>query len=77
MLQVDECLKEQGPGRHEFFRRGVDALMGHSPAGSNEGALLESLSNHLQVKGATPAHRQMTLAFGEESQANLLEGGHP
>jgi adenine-specific DNA methylase len=67
VLKVDEYLDDHGLRRHELFRRLLQALIELSPAGSDERTLLESLSNHVQAKGATPEDRQVTLAFGEET----------
>jgi adenine-specific DNA methylase len=62
LLKVDEYLDEHGLRRQELFRRLLQSLIELSPAGSDERSLLESLSNHVQAKGATP---QATLAFDE------------
>jgi adenine-specific DNA methylase len=66
VLKVDEYLDDHGLRRHELFRRLLQSLIELSPAGSDERTLLESLSNHVQAKGATPEDPQVTLAFGEE-----------
>lgn len=52
VLKVDEYLDEHGLRRQELFRRLLQSLIELSPAGSDERALLESLSNHVQAKGA-------------------------
>lgn len=67
VLKVDEYLDEHGLRRQELFRRLLQSLIELSPRGSDERTLLESLSNHVQAKGATPEDRQATLAFGEEN----------
>jgi adenine-specific DNA methylase len=67
VLKVDEYLDDHGLRRHELFRRLLQSLIELSPAGSDERTLLESLSNHVQAKGAKPEDRQATLAFGEET----------
>lgn len=66
-LKVDEYLDEHGLRRQELFRRFLQSLIELSPAGSDERSLLESLSNHVQAKGAKPADRQVTLAIDEEN----------
>lgn len=66
-LKVDEYLDEHGLRRQELFRRLVQSLIELSPAGSDERSLLESLSNHVQAKGAKPADRQVTLAIDEDN----------
>ncbi len=67
VLKVDEYLDEHGLRRQELFKRLLQSLIELSPRGSDERTLLESLSNHVQAKGATPEDRQATLAFGEEN----------
>lgn len=64
MLKVDEYLDDHGLRRHELFRRLLQSLIELSPAGSGERTLLESLSNHIQVKGPTP-QLQQTVNFGD------------
>ena len=66
VLRVDDYLDEHGLRRQELFRRLLQSLIELSPAGSDERTLLESLSNHVQAKGATPEDRQAKLAFVEE-----------
>jgi len=68
VLKVDEYLDDNGLRRHELFRRLLQSLIELSPAGSDERTLLESLSNHVQAKGAKPEDRQAKLAFGEERE---------
>jgi hypothetical protein len=67
VLKVDEYLDEHGLRRQELFRRLLQSLIELSPAGSEERSLLESLSNHVQAKGATKEDRQATLAFDEKN----------
>ncbi|MEZ5399162.1 MAG: DUF1156 domain-containing protein [Bryobacteraceae bacterium] len=66
VLKVDEYLDDYGLRRQELFRRLLQSLIELSPASSDERTLLESLSNHIQAKGAKPEDRQAALAFGEE-----------
>lgn len=50
--KVDEYLDENGLRRHELFRRLLQSLIELAAAGSEERSLLESISNHIQGKGA-------------------------
>jgi putative DNA methylase len=50
--RVDEYLDDNGLRRQELFKRLVQSLIELSNAGSEERSLLESLSNHIQAKGA-------------------------
>ena len=52
--KVDEYLDDYGLRRHELFRRLLQSLVELSPAGSDERATLESISNHIGAKGAKP-----------------------
>lgn len=62
--KVDDYLDDNGLRRHELFKRLVQSLIELSPTGSDERKLLESLSNHIQAKGATP--RRPSLPFGDD-----------
>jgi adenine-specific DNA methylase len=66
VLKVDEYLDEHGLRRQELFRRLLQSLieLSRKDRESQELQTLESLSNHVQAKGATP---QATLAFDEEN----------
>ena len=59
--KVDEYLDEHGMRRHELFKRLVQSLIELSEAGSDERALLESLSNHIGAKGTKADASQTTL----------------
>jgi hypothetical protein len=63
--KVDEYLDGNGLRRHELFKRLLQSLIELSIADSEERTLLESLSNHVQAKGAIPESRQAILAFNE------------
>ncbi len=52
--KVDEYLDNYGLRRHELFQRLLQSLIELSPAGSDERATLESISNHVGAKGAKP-----------------------
>ncbi|MBM4333879.1 MAG: DUF1156 domain-containing protein [Deltaproteobacteria bacterium] len=49
---VDEYLDENGLRRQELFRRLLQSIIELSPHGSEERSLLESISNHIQARGA-------------------------
>ena len=60
--RVDRYLEERGLWRHELFARVVQAVIELAGEGSEERAILESIQNHLQGRGAAaPAPRQRTL----------------
>ncbi len=50
--KVDEYLDDNGLRRQELFKRLVQSLIELSNGGSDERPILESLSNHIQAKGA-------------------------
>jgi adenine-specific DNA methylase len=50
--KVDEYLDENGLRRQELFKRLLQSLIELSPHGSEERSLLESISNHVQARGA-------------------------
>ncbi len=52
--KVDEYLDGNGLRRQELFKRLLQSLIELSPHGSEERSLLESISNHVQAKGAAP-----------------------
>ena len=56
--KVDEYLDDNGLRRQELFKRLVQSLIELSNGGSEERSLLESLSNHIQAKGATISDAQ-------------------
>ncbi|MAT40375.1 MAG: hypothetical protein CL946_12305 [Ectothiorhodospiraceae bacterium] len=59
--KVDDYLDDNGLRRQELFKRLVQSLIELSVAGSEERSLLESLSNHIQAKGATMPDTQITI----------------
>ena len=61
--KVDEYLDDNGLRRQELFKRLVQSLIELSNGGSEERSLLESLSNHIQVKGATVPDNQKKIPF--------------
>ena len=67
VLKVDEYLDDHGLRRQELFKRMLQSLieLSRKDGGSQELQVLESLSNHVQAKGATAEDRQATLVFDE------------
>ena len=61
VVKVDEYLDDNGLRRQELFKRLLQSLIELSPAGNEERTLLESLSNHVQAKGATAEDHQAKL----------------
>lgn len=68
--KVDEYLDDNGLRRQELFKRLVQSLIELSTAGSEERSLLESLSNHVQAKGATVPDAQIKMPFGDDDIAD-------
>jgi hypothetical protein len=62
LIKVDDYLDQNGLRRQELFKRLLQSLIELAPRGSEERALLESLSNHVQAKGAA-----MPSLFGREA----------
>jgi hypothetical protein len=62
LSKVDEYLDSNGLRRHELFKRLLQSLIELSPHGSDERSLLESISNHVQARGAVD-DRQRRLAL--------------
>ena len=61
--KVDEYLDDNGLRRQELFKRLVQSLIELSNSGSDERSILESLSNHVQAKGATILDAQKKFNF--------------
>jgi hypothetical protein len=68
--KVDEYLDENGLRRQELFKRLLQSLIELSPRGSEERSLLESISNHVQAKGAVKDKQPVLSLFPEESEAS-------
>ena len=66
LRKVDEYLDSNGLRRQELFKRLLQSLIELSPHGSEERSLLESLSNHVQAKGAVKDDRQVKLTLDTE-----------
>ncbi|MEJ5375060.1 MAG: DUF1156 domain-containing protein [bacterium] len=67
LAKVDEYLDGNGLRRQELFKRLLQSLIELSPHGSEERSLLESLSNHVQARGAVKENRQLGLTFGDDT----------
>jgi hypothetical protein len=63
--KVDEFLDEHGLRRHELFKHVLQSIIELSEAGGEERSLLESLSNHLGIKGAVKDDKQILLPTSE------------
>jgi putative DNA methylase len=70
MLKVDEYLDEHGLRRQELFKRLLQSLieLSRKDGESQELQTLESLSNHIQAKGATPEDHQARLFATERAE---------
>lgn len=66
--KVDEYLDDNGLRRQELFKRLVQSLIELSTAGSEERSLLESLSNHVQAKGAIAPDLQTSFLATENTE---------
>ena len=63
---VDKYLDDNGLRRQELFKRLVQSVIELADPGSEERKLLESLSNHVQAKGATSENGQKRLTLDSE-----------
>ncbi len=59
--KVNEYVDDNGLGRHALFARLLQALIELAPAGSDERAILESLSNHIAARAGIAPARQAAL----------------
>lgn len=66
LSKVDEYLDSNGLRRQELFKRLLQSLIELSPHGSEERSLLESLSNHVQARGAVREVPQASLPLQSE-----------
>jgi hypothetical protein len=66
LSKVDGYLDGNGLRRQELFKRLLQSLIELSPRGSEERSLMESLSNHVQARGAVKDDKQGAL-FSESS----------
>jgi len=69
VYKVDEYLDEHGLRRHELFKRLLQSLieLSRRDGGKEETSLLESLSNHIGIRGATRRRDQRD--FGDEADS--------
>ncbi|MFH1739556.1 MAG: hypothetical protein ABIH23_11160, partial [bacterium] len=67
--KVDEYLDTNGLRRQELFRRLLQSRIEQSPHGSEERSLLESISNHVQARGAVK--EQGPLMFDKEDMEGV------
>ena len=66
--KVNDYLDERGLKRHALFARLLQALIELAAAGTDERAILESLSNHIAARGGVaPAQQAKLHRLGEES----------
>jgi hypothetical protein len=56
VTRVDEYLDVRGLGHNHLFHQLLQALIELSPAGSEERALIESISNHVASRGSLPMY---------------------
>ncbi len=61
VVKVDEYLDDKGLCRNALFHQLLQALIELAPAGSDERALQESISNHVAARGKESAERQLGL----------------
>ena len=59
--RVNDYVDDNGLARHALFARLLQALIELAPAGTEERALLESLSNHIAARSGLVASRQVGL----------------
>ena len=62
--RVNGYIGDHGLGRHALFARLLQALIELAPAGSDERAILESLSNHIATRAGLSRPRQGALGLG-------------
>ena len=66
VVKVDEYLETSGMRHEGVFPHLLQALIELAPAGSEERAVLESLSNHVAARGLRRDHEQMTSGLERE-----------
>ena len=64
-VKVNDYLDTRGLKRNALFVQLLQALIELAPAGSEERAILESLSNHIAAHGGIVPARQAALQFGQ------------
>jgi hypothetical protein len=73
LSKVDGYIDGNGLRRQELFKRLLQSLIELSPHGSEERSLLESLSNHVQARGAVKDDR-LSLPFENEDNKESTNG---
>src|SRR3989442_5686208 len=69
VVEVDDYLDERGLRRSALFHQLLQALIELAAAGSEERALLESISNHVVARGVAPAAGQAVMPLEERATA--------
>ncbi len=64
--KVNNYIDDKGLGRHSLFARLIQALIELAPTGSEERAILESLSNHMATRSGLARVRQGELSIPPE-----------
>ena len=73
LSKVDDYLDDNGLRRQELFKRLLQSIIELAQHGSEERSLLESISNHIQARGAMAEKTNVALAYdigadGEEKK---------
>ena len=71
VIKVDEYLDAKGLRRNALFHQLLQALIELAATGAEERSLLESISNHVAVRGVSAEQCQLGLSLSTDS------GGHP
>jgi hypothetical protein len=71
VVKVDEYLGDRALRNNALFQQVLQSLIELSSAGSDERALLESISNHIGVRGKDTGYRQTELGFATEANSAL------
>lgn len=71
VIKVDEYLDDHALRNNALFQQVLQSLIELSSAGSDERALLESISNHIGVRGKDTGYRQTDLGFSIEANSAL------
>ena len=70
--KVNAYLDDHGLGRHALFARLLQALIELSPAGSDERAILESLSNHIAARAGLGRPSPARIGAGDAAMITSL-----
>ncbi|NJO49089.1 MAG: DUF1156 domain-containing protein [Leptolyngbyaceae cyanobacterium RM2_2_4] len=71
VVKVDEYLDDRALRNNDLFPQVLQSLIELSSVGSDERALLESISNHIGVQGKDTGYRQTELGFAIEANSAL------